>query len=433
MAPRAALALAVLLLLACQTLVDRVGRQLRREAPIDIKRTVDLLAPTGLRVNSTAARQISLAWDPVLVGPVSGYAILRAPPEEASEGAFLPVGRTGSRFETGYVDSGRGAERLGDGRTYRYRLHTLDLDGRISLDHADVRATTDPPPEPPAGLRAYSNLPRRVVLAWDPNGSPEVSGYAVLRSPTLAGPWDRVAELEGRLLTVYEDPVPGDLRVLYYRVVAVNSFGGESDTSDPIRAVTKAEPLPPIGLEVTGRQLGRVVLAWQPNVEHDLHAYRVFRSERRATGWGRERMIASLSRGERAFTDAHVACGQELRYRMRAVDADGLESEFSGPLEVTGEDLGLVAKRDPGHAWLLEWDARRAARWPIARVSEIRWALPDHTLGEVPSSASFQLGDLRPGARRIGVTLTHPPAPDGKTPEAAPRCEIVVRIAPTRP
>ena len=229
------------------------------------------------------------------------------------------------------------------------------------------------------------------------------------------------------------DGPAGDLRVLYYRVVAVNSFGGESDTSDPIRAVTKAEPLPPIGLEVTGRQLGRVVLAWQPNVEHDLYAYRVFRSERRATGWGRERMIASLSRGERAFTDAHVACGQALRYRMRAVDADGLESEFSGPLEVTGEDLGLVAKRDPGHAWLLRWDARRAARWPIARVSEIRWALPDRTLGEVPSSASFQLGDLRPGARRIGVTLTHPPAPDGKTPEAAPRCEIVVRIAPTRP
>ena len=427
MGPRAAIALAAALLLACQTLVDRVGRQLRREAPIDMERSVDLLAPTGLRVNSTGARQISLAWDPVLVGPVSGYAILRAPPE----GAFAPVGRTGSRFETGYVDSGRGAERLGDGRTYRYRVHALDRGGSISLDHADVRATTDPPPEPPAGLRAYSNLPRRVVLAWDPNRSPDVSGYAVLRSPTLAGPWDRVAELEGRLTAVYEDPVPGDLRVLYYRVIAVNPFGGESDTSDPIRAVTKAEPLPPIGLEVADRQLGSIVLAWRPNVERDLHAYRVFRAERRSSGWGDERMIASLSRGEHAFTDARVACGQELRYRMRAVDADGLESDFSDPLEVTGEDLGLVAKRDPSHAWLLEWDARHAARWPIARVSEIRWALPDRTLGEVPSSGSFQLGDLPPGARRIGVTLS--PEPDGKTPDSAPRCEIVVRIAPTRP
>ena len=270
-----------------------------------------------------------------------------------------------------------------------------------------------------------------MVLAWDPNRSPDVSGYAVLRSPTLAGPWDRVAELEGRLTAVYEDPVPGDLRVLYYRVIAVNPFGGESDTSDPIRAVTKAEPLPPIGLEVAGRQLGSIVLAWHPNVERDLHAYRVFRAERRSSGWGDERMIASLSRGERAFTDARVACGQELRYRMRAVDADGLESDFSDPLEVTGEDLGLVAKRDPSHAWLLEWDARHAARWPIARVSEIRWALPDRMLGEVPSSGSFQLGDLPPGARRIGVTLA--PEPDGKTPDSAPRCEIVVRIAPTRP
>jgi fibronectin type 3 domain-containing protein len=427
--PRLWIALAVLLLAGCQTLGDRIGKQLRRDAPIDMKRSVDLLAPTGLRVNSTAERQIALAWDPVLVGAVSGYAILRAP----AEGAFAPIGRTSSPFETVYVDSGRGAERLGDGQTYRYRVHTLDLDAKISLDHSDLQATTDPPPEPPSGLRAYSNLPRLVVLAWDPNESPEVRGYAVLRSPTLAGPWDRVTELEGRLATVHEDPVPGDLRVLYYRVVALNAFGGESETSDPIRAVTKAEPLPPIGLAVTRRELGSVMLAWKPNVERDLRGYRVFRAERSASGWGRERVIASPAREELAFRDARVGCGRALRYRMRAVDADGLESDFSDPLEVTSQDLGLAARLNANDGWLLEWEAKRAAAWPIARVSEVRWALPDRKLGEAPSSGPFRLGDLSAGLRRIGVTLVHAQATGRATPEPAPRCELVVRVPKTRP
>jgi fibronectin type 3 domain-containing protein len=416
--------LAAALLVGCQTLADRVAKRLNREAPIDMERSVDLLAPTGLRVTSTGERQIALAWDPVLVGAISGYAVLRAPPD----GPFDPIGRTGSRFETVYVDAGRGADRLGDGTRWRYRLHTLDLDGRISRDHSDVSATTDPPPDPPAGLRAYSNLPRRVVLAWDPNPSTYVWGYEVRRSPTLAGPWDAVARLEGRLATVHEDPVPGDLRVLYYRVVALNAFDGESEPSDPIRAVTKAEPLPPIGLDVTGRRLGRVVLAWQANVERDLRGYRVYRAERDGPGWTSERVVASLAREELSFTDVRVGCGQQLRYRMRAIDSDGLESDFSEPLEVAGEDLGLAAK-----GLRLEWDAKRASAWPLARVSQIRRALPDRTLGEVPSKGPFPLGDLAPGSYRLGVTLLHPPGAESPPPAPAPRCLTEVRIPASGP
>ena len=387
------------------------------------------LPPTGLRVNSTEARQIALAWDPVLVGDVEGYAVLRS----GVEGSFTAIGRTGSRFATVYTDAGRSFERLGDAATYRYRIHALDPDGKLGREYAEVSATTDPPPESPTGLRAYSNLPRRVVLAWDPNLSHDVSGYAVMRSPTLAGPWDRVAEIDGRLATVHEDPVPGDLRVLYYGLVALNEFGGESAMTEPIRAVTKAEPLPPIGLGVAARRLGAVDLVWQPNVERDLQGYRVFRAESRAASWRSERLIATPGPGETAFTDPHVGCAQQLRYRILAVDADGLESDYSKALEVTGEDLGLFTQRDSRGALLLHWNTERASAWPTARIIEVIPAFPDRTLGQVPSAGPFRLGGLAPGERRVGVTLAHPPRMGTEAPDPAPRCEVSVRIADTRP
>ena len=57
---------------------------------------------------------------------------------------------------------------------------------------------------------------------------------------------------------------------MYYRISALNRLGGESEqTERPIRAVTKAEPLPPIELDADAKSLGQVELHWAPNVEPD--------------------------------------------------------------------------------------------------------------------------------------------------------------------
>ena len=115
------------------------------------------------------------------------------------------------------------------------------------------------------------------------------------------------------------------------------------------------------------------------------------------------------------------------------MDADGLESDYSKALKVTGEDLGLFTQRDSRGALLLRWNTERASAWPTARIVEVRPAFPDRTLGQVPSAGPFHLGDLAPGERRVGVTLAHPPRIGTETPDPAPRCELSVRIADTHP
>jgi fibronectin type 3 domain-containing protein len=411
-----------------------------RASELEFERDVDLIPPEGLRVTSTRDRQVALAWDPVLVGDVAGYAVMRGRDKRVEHDL---IGRTRSRFQTVFVDRGESPGSLGDGETYFYRVHPFDSEGRVASAHRSVSATTDPPPAPPQGLTPYSNLPRRVVLAWDASDDPGVHGYALLRAPTTAGPWERRAMISGRLTTVYEDDVPGDLRVMYYRLTARNRFDGESAMSDPVRAVTKAEPLPPIGLEVRARRLGEIDLAWEPNVEADVKAYDVLRAGRSGPReWSRERRAGRVVAAGTALTDGDVGCGETVRYRLRARDADGLESALSSPIETTGADLALEVVRDgSGHA--LRWNREAARGWKRARVYRVRALRPDPLLGEAPAGERFALPDLGTGMHRLRVVLVrdrHDEAPralPGRNSrlELSPPCELHVElpVAPAAP
>jgi fibronectin type 3 domain-containing protein len=417
-------ALAAALLLAtaagCATSGERIAERLfAKDQPLVFDKGSHLLPPEGLRVTSNEDRQISLAWDPVLVGDVAGYAILRG--KGTGDVVYERVGITRSRFGTVFTDAGASAGSLGDGQTYSYRVHPYDQKGRVSRSHAALTATTEPRPDVPEGLQVYSSLPRTVVLSWKPSDARAVAGYAVYRCPTMAGPWEKVSFVEGRLTTVYEDTVPGDLRVMYYKIAALNRFGGESEsTEQPIRAVTKAEPLPPIGLEASAASVGRVDLRWAPNVEPDLASYEIWRSSAAEGGFATEVEIASVPAGTTTFADAALGCGQKARYRLRATDADDLVSIFSDPLEVKGQDAGLAATRRDG-ALVVAWEPGRAAGWTAVRVSQVRGALPDRELASVAGAAEVALPDVDPGTR---LAVTFQRSADGAIVESPP-CLLV--------
>lgn len=419
-------ALALLLVaagaLACASATDKLAERLfAQDQPLVFDRGSRLLPPEGLRVTSNRDRQISLAWDPVLVGDVAGYAILRA--KGSGEDAYVRVGITKSRFGTVFSDAGASAGALGDGQTYTYRVHPYDTKGRISRSHSALVATTEPRPDVPEGLQVYSNLPRSAVLSWKPSDASAVSGYAIYRCPTMAGPWERVVFVEGRLNTVYEDTVPGDLRVMYYRIAAVNRFGGESEpTARPIRAVTKAEPLPPIGLEASASSLGRAELRWAPNVEPDLASYEVWRALGDGSSYGTEVLIAQVPAGTTQVADSAIGCGENVRYRLRATDADSLVSLPSDPLEVKGADAGLTLTRRDG-TLVLSWDRARAGEWTRARVTEVRSALPDREIVSAAEGSEVALPELGTGSE---IRVTFQRAGEGGTTLEAPPCRLVV-------
>jgi len=271
----------------------------REEAPPEVSEfsvepTADLPAPEGLGATSGELRMVPLKWEPLWMGDIGGYVVERAP---ARDGHFEQLARVSERLTTTYLDRetvpenppaaaetdtepiGNESDPRQDGITWFYRVRAYSADGTLGSRTSPLAvATTALPPEAPEDLRAYSRQPRAGPLSWRATDDPNVVGYRVERSPTASGPFELLTEIDGRHQTIYVDRGLGDLRVFYYRVIAVNAEGGLGDATDPVRAVTKPEPLPPIGLHTIAQSLGANELAWDPNVEEDIVGYRLYRT-----------------------------------------------------------------------------------------------------------------------------------------------------------
>jgi len=341
------------------------------EPPVAFPETDLLPPPEALYVTSGELRSIPLQWQPVLTGNVAGYAVERAPTED---GTFAPIALLDGRFQTDYVDRGdagglltRGDKdaKFGDGSSFWYRVCPYDAERRISQHCSPVQSgKTAAPPDPPPGVQAYSRLPRQVFLRWRPSPNPTTARYAIERSPSQSGDFDRIATVDGRFETTYLDENLGDLRVFYYRIVSINRFGGEGPPSEVVRSVTKPEPLPPIGIALVKAQLGTNDLRWAPNVEPDIAGYKLFRQ---FDGAKAPELIAKLPADVTEASDTNVPADIGITYTLVAFDNDQLESEPSQPLHLTSEGYGLTAKVD-GNAVSLRWKPRADEGFTGARI-----------------------------------------------------------------
>ncbi len=358
-----------------------------------------LPAPEGLRAASGQYRVIPLKWDPILAGDVGGYVVECA---ESGEGPFDRLVVLEGRGTLAHLDAGDDTP-LQDGVTRYYRVRAFDSQGHLApLASTLAVATTASLPEPPEGLRAYSRQPREVPLTWQTPDDPFVAGYVVERSPAPEGPFQVVAELEGRHATATIDTGLGDLRVFHYRVAARNPGGIAGPPSRPVRAVTKPVPLPPIGLRLAERRLGANVIEWEPNVETDLREYRLFR----VGSDGESVPVATVPLDRTRVEDLTVGSGERITYAIVAIDRGGLESAASLPIEAEGEGYALEASLRPGGV-ALRWNARPQEGFVAAIVVRSNWLERD--LATRTADGQYVDASIQPGRRyRYVVTLERP-------------------------
>jgi hypothetical protein len=378
--PRAALlVLPAALALACASSLD-LGKMREKLAPrgpepapqLRDEPNPELARVEGVRATNGELRAIPLRWDASREPEVAGYVVDRAP---NADGPFAYIATLTDRFQTVYVDHGRDLapkrERgvagggLAHAETYYYRVRPFDRAGRLgSATPAIVAGTTAAKPAPPGGVQAYSHLPRRVALRWQPAADPNVVGYVVSRSPSPSGVYAELARVEGRHQTVYLDTQLPDLGVFYYRVASVDAAGGVGDPSGAERAVTKGEPLPPTGLRVAAQTIGANTLRWEANVEPDLRGYRLLRKRAQAK---EPELVAELPASATSATDSAVGAGETIAYRLVAIDGDGLRSAPSDPVEIAGVAYDLRAEAD-AEGVRLSWSATAQAGFRETRV-----------------------------------------------------------------
>jgi fibronectin type 3 domain-containing protein len=186
-----------------------------------------------------------------------------------------------------------------------------------------------------------------------------------------------------------------------------------------VRAVTKPEPLPPIGLRLAEASLGRNVLVWEPNVETDIAEYRLVRI-RQGT---RSKLITTVPADTPRAVDTDLSAGEGATYAVIAIDRDGLESRPSESIRVQSQDYELQAAADPSGV-KLHWKAR-PEEFPQARVTRSSW-LGQRDLGRT-DNGSFVDPNVEPGRSYSYVVVGI--RPDGS--EAPPSDPLEVRVPET--
>lgn len=279
--------------------------------------------PEELKAAGGAVKRVTLSWKPSAAEEVEGYK-LYVSREKGGEYALLKTlaGRATDR----YVDEARGFGKLEDGATYHYRLTAYNRVDVESDPTPVAAATTKPRPSPPAGLQGEGGRAKAALLRWKANPEKEIVAYHLFRAAGGAGDeFSRIARVQGE---EYGDKGLADDAVYRYRLQAEDRDGLLSDFSETVTVKTKARPARPAGVTAQTAN-GRVALAWGAPGEKDIAFYTVYEKK----FFGPEK-IATVR--ETAFSEAAPAKGETKTYLVTGTDRDGLESQPSAEISVTG-------------------------------------------------------------------------------------------------
>ncbi|MBQ3343496.1 MAG: fibronectin type III domain-containing protein, partial [Kiritimatiellae bacterium] len=205
---------------------------------------------------------------------------------------------------------------------------------------------TRPVPPAPQGVAAEGGLPRSVKVKWDVSPDEKVVGYVVERSEGGDGSWSKVAKIGSReTVSLYdrdgadEDAITGKLKdgtAYLYRVTAVNTADAKSKPSEPVRAVTKPAPKTPSGVAATKDVVGKIKVSWSRNPEPDIVEYWI---EVKSMGGLMWRSLAKVKKDALEAVEEDLGNGTSRSYRVKAVDANTHESEWSEVVEGSSRPL----------------------------------------------------------------------------------------------
>jgi fibronectin type 3 domain-containing protein len=279
-----------------------------------------------------------------------------------------------------------------------------------------VLGVTCPAPAPPAGLAVLSRDTSRIDLGWNPAGPDSVIGsYRVYRNGLLHA---TVTD------TTFGDAGLPPFTAFTYAVSAVNRAGLEGARSLPLTVRTRdaTPPTPPTGLVATPASGTRINLAWQvaTDAETGVTGYRIYRDGA---------PVGSATTLQ--FADLGLSPSTSYRYRVSALNGEGLEGPPSGEVTATTLDVtpptsptGLLATAVGSNRIDLSWAPGSDPESGVSRYEIIRNGT---IVGSTPGT-SYSDGNLHPGttytyvvAAVNGAGLTGAPSePATATTESGP-------------
>jgi fibronectin type 3 domain-containing protein len=275
--------------------------------------TVKLAAPLGLKAPSAAIDRIDLSWN--TVPEAIGYQVYCA---ESETGTYTPLGTPTESGVTAYTH-----EELPSGTSYYYKVSALGINDEESALSASVSGST-------RSLGIPANLQAEVVsmdcikVTWDPVS--DASNYRLYYALSGGGSYNPVKTGYGygsygqMFMHMY---LPSGT-TYYYKVAALDGYGGKSADSEHISATTPALDIPE-NVQAEARSVDSITVTWDP--VSWASGYRLYYG---ASPWATG---ASIDVGsDTSYTHTGLSSGTQYYYRAVSLDGYGGKSDDSYPV-----------------------------------------------------------------------------------------------------
>ena len=299
--------------------------------------TIPPTAPSNASATATSSTEIGVSWTASTdnVG-VTGYLV------ERCQGANCPTfTQVGTVAASPFNDSG-----LTPSTSYSYRVRATDAAGNLSAYSNVASATTQAPspppdteaPSAPGLLLATPTTTTGIDLTWGAaTDNVGVTAYLVERCAGLAcGGFVQIAAVSG---TTYSDSGLSPATSYSYRVRATDAAKNLGAYSNVATVVTLAPPLTaPSNASATAPGSAQVRVSWTASTGGvGAKAYLVERCQGvLCTAYSQIATVATAS-----FEDSGLTANTTYRYRVRAKDAVGNQSDYSNVATAVTLGLGL--------------------------------------------------------------------------------------------
>ncbi len=194
-------------------------------------------APHDFSVSDMGLREVKLSW-PKPAGELN-YRIERA---DRAEGPFQEIS-TIPASQGSYDDRGTGKSPLVDGKTYYYRIFSMDQQGQMSQPSPVRESMIAPPPDPPRNLKIDIRDGKKVTVRWSPADAEGVVEYLVERRGPQNSSFVQIGKTD-KLEFMEEGSAsspPENATQQHYRIRAVNRVGAIGEPSAAVQAVASGD------------------------------------------------------------------------------------------------------------------------------------------------------------------------------------------------
>mgnify|MGYP003615762964 CR=1 FL=1 len=263
--------------------------------------------------------RIKLVWRPHPMDRVESYIIERS---ELKSNEWKEIARIEGRLNAEYIDKD-----LKDNHFYRYRVKVKTYDGIISKPSDVVEATTKPLPKSVIGVGASTDLPKKIILKWEPVIQEDLSFYKIYRSSNSMMFYSYYGKTTA---TEFEDLINENGTNYYYKVVAVDVDGLESpEPKNAVMGTTLAALAAPKVSSI--KQEGHsIALSWVGD-EHAVK-YNLTREFEEAGSTKKQNFTGIF---EPHYYDTDTMPGVTYTYKITAIDKYGIASENSDAITIT--------------------------------------------------------------------------------------------------